>query len=364
MFKKIICVLMTLALVLGAFAACGGKTNEPAATTADKTEDSGAPTAEDAAGTDDTARRFSIVTTIFPVYDWVRNLLGDRAADCDITMLLDSGVDLHNYQPTAADILKVSHCDLFLYVGGESDEWVEDVLAQAENRDMLTVNLLETLGDRVKEEEVKEGMEAEHDHDHDHDGDEAEEAEHDHDHEEEAEYDEHVWLSVKNAAALCGVIAGKLGEMDEGNKAVYDANADAYIEKLNALDADYQAAVDAAAVKTVVFGDRFPFRYLVDDYGLDYYAAFVGCSAESEASFETVVFLANKIDELGLHAILQIETADGRIADTVRQNTAAKDQTVLTMDSLQSVDAGRVAQGVDYLSVMRDNLAVLQQALQ
>ena len=357
MFKKIICVLMTLALVLGAFAACGGKTNEPADVTAENADD-GSPAA------DATVKRFSIVTTIFPIYDWVRNLLGEKAADCDLTMLLDSGVDLHSYQPTAADILKVSQCDLFLYVGGESDEWVEGVLEQAENKDMLAVNLLEVLGDSVKAEEVKEGMEAEHDHDHDHDHDEAEEAEHDHDHEEEeVEYDEHVWLSVKNAAALCEVIAGKLGEMDEGNKALYDANAAAYIAQLNALDADYQAAVDAAAVKTVVFGDRFPFRYLVDDYGLDYYAAFVGCSAESEASFETVVFLAHKIDELGLKAILQIETADGRIADTIRQNTETKDQTVLTMDSLQSVTAGRLAQGVDYLSVMRDNLAVLKQAL-
>ena len=363
MFKKIICVLLTLALVLGAFAACGGKTETPAATTAEKTDETGAPATEPKP--EDTAKRFSIVTTIFPIYDWVRNLLGERTEACDMTMLLDSGVDLHSYQPTAADILKVSQCDLFLYVGGESDEWVDDVLAQAENKDMLVVNLLEALGDSVKAEEVKEGMEAEHDHDHDHDGDEAEEAEHDHDHEEEeTEYDEHVWLSVKNAAALCEVIAGKLGEMDEGNKALYDANAAAYIEQLNALDADYQAAADAAAVKTVVFGDRFPFRYLVDDYGLDYYAAFVGCSAESEASFETVVFLAHKIDELGLKAILQIETADGRIADTIRQNTETKDQAVLTMDSLQSVTAGRLAEGVDYLGVMRSNLEVLRQALQ
>ena len=360
MLKKIICVLLTLALVLGAFAACGSKTETPAATTAEKTDESGASATE--AKPEDTAKRFSIVTTIFPIYDWVRNLLGDRAADCDMTMLLDSGVDLHSYQPTAADILKVSHCDMFLYVGGESDEWVDDVLAQAENKDMLAVNLLDALGDSVKVEEVKEGMEAEHDHDHDED--EPQEAEHDHDHEEEeVEYDEHVWLSVKNAAALCEVIAGKLGEMDEVNKEIYDANAAAYIEQLNALDADYQAAVDAAAVKTVVFGDRFPFRYLVDDYGLDYYAAFVGCSAESEASFETVVFLSKKIDELGLKAILQIETADGRIADTIRQNTETKDQAVLTMDSLQSVTAGRLEQGVDYLGVMRNNLEVLRQAL-
>ena len=353
MLKKIICVLMALALVPGAFAACGGKTGGSGDVTAEQAGPGGA-------SPDETAKRFSIVTTIFPIYDWVRNLLGDRAEDCDLTMLLDSGVDLHSYQPTAADILKVSQCDLFVYVGGESDEWVEDVLAQAENKEMLTVNLLEALGDGVKTEEVKEGMEAD-----EHDHDEAQEAEHGHGHEEEeAEYDEHVWLSVKNAATLCGVIAGRLDEMDEGNKALYDANAAAYIARLNDLDAAYQAAVDAADVKTLVFGDRFPFRYLADDYGLDYYAAFVGCSAESEASFETVVFLAHKIDELGLKAVMQIETADGRIADTVRQNTETKDQTVLTMDSLQSVNAGRLAQGVDYLSVMRENLEVLRQALQ
>ena len=150
MFKKIICVLMTLALVLGAFAACGGNTNEPEHVTTEKTDGSNAPAAEDAATPE--AKRFSIVTTIFPIYDWVRNLLGERAPDCDLTMLLDSGVDLHSYQPTAADILKVSQCDLFLYVGGESDGWVDDVLAQAENKDMLVVNLLEALGDSVKEE--------------------------------------------------------------------------------------------------------------------------------------------------------------------------------------------------------------------
>lgn len=298
--------------------------------------------------------RLSIVTTIFPEYDWVMQLLGDKAEQAEVTMLLDNGVDLHSYQPTADDIVRISTCDMFVYVGGESDEWVGDVLSEAQNKDMIVVNLLEALGDAVKEEEIKEGMqEDEHEHEEDED-------EHEH---EEVEYDEHVWLSLKNAAVLCRHIADKLGQIDTANKTAYDANAEAYIEKLNALDAEYKAAVSAASVKTLLFGDRFPFRYLTDDYGLDYYAAFVGCSAETEASFETIVFLATKVDELDLHAIMQIESADGKIARTIKESTASKDQAILTMDSMQSTTSADVTNGASYLTIMEQNLAVLAEAL-
>ena len=322
--KKIISLALCLLLIAGLFAGCG------------RTEPSAAPA----------EKRLNVVTTIFPEYDWVRQIAGDKA---DVTMLLDNGVDLHSYQPTADDIIKISTCDLFIYVGGESDDWVEDVLQQAANQNMAVVNLLEVLGDSVKEEEVVEGMEAEEE--------EAEE-------EEEPEYDEHVWLSLRNAAVLCGRIADELGRIDAANAEAYRANADAYIAKLNALDGKYQAAIDAAGVKTLLFGDRFPFRYLADDYGVDYFAAFTGCSAESEASFETVIFLANKVDELDLHAIMQIESADGRIAETIRETTQSKDQKILTLDSMQSVTAKGVADGADYLAAMEQNLAVLQEALQ
>ena len=224
---------------------------------------------------------------------------------------------------------------------------------------MAVINLLEALGDDVKEEEVKEGMQ-EDEHEHDEDDDHEDE---DHDHEEETEYDEHVWLSLKNAAKLCGYIAGKLGEIDPDNKGAYTANVNAYVEKLNALDGKYKEAVNAGNTKTLLFGDRFPFRYLTDDYGLDYYAAFVGCSAESEASFETIMFLANKVDELGLKAIIQIESADGRIAGTIKDTTNTKDQTILTLDSMQSTTAADVKNGASYLSIMEKNLAVLKDAL-
>ena len=242
------------------------------------------------------SRPVKIVTTIFPIYDWVREIAGTET-DMELTMLLDSGVDLHNYQPTAQDILKIAQCDLFIFVGGESDEWTEDVMATAQNKDMVVINLLEALGEDVKEEEIVEGMEHEHHHDEDEDHDEhdhdEDHDEHEHHHEEEeAEYDEHVWLSLRNAEKRVQVIADALCETDADRAAAYRANAESYAEELNALDAAYEAMVSEAAYKTVLFGDRFPFRYMMDDYGLTYFAAFTGCSAETEASFQTILFLA------------------------------------------------------------------------
>ncbi len=285
--------------------------------------------------------KLSIVTTIFPEYDWVRQIVGDQIQNINLTLLMNNGVDIHNYQPTADDIVTISACDILLYVGGESDEWIEDVLAKASNKKMIVINLLDELDDAVKEEELVEGMKP-----------------------EEVEYDEHVWLSLKNAAVCCRIISQKLCKIDKKNQEVYTRNADDYIQKLEKLDAEYQSAVNAASVKTLLFGDRFPFRYLAEDYDLSYYAAFLGCSAETEASFQTIVFLANKVDELGLKAILQIESADGLIAKTIKQNTKAKNQTILTMNSLQSVTAKEISDGITYLSAMESNLLVLKNALQ
>ena len=300
--------------------------------------------------------KLRVVATIFPGYDWVHQIMGNRAAAADLTMLLDNGVDLHSYQPTTDDIIKVFDCDLFIYVGGESDGWAENALKTAANKDIKVVSLLEVLGERVKTEEIVEGMQdADHAHAHDH--------EHDHGHDHGEEADEHVWLSLKNAKTLVGAIADALQELDPDNKDTYAANASAYIEKLSALDGAYQSAVDGAARKTVLFGDRFPFRYLVDDYGLSYYAAFAGCSAESEASFETVSFLAKKVDELGLPCVLTIEGKNHKLAETIVQSTAGKNQKVLTMDSMQSMTSKDAANGATYLSVMEQNLSVLKEAL-
>ena len=485
-------------------------------------------------------KKLSIVTTIFPIYDWVREIVKGND-NVEITMLLDNGTDLHSYQPTAADILKVSTADLFIYVGGESDEWVEDVLTTAANPNLAAINLVEAMGDAIKAEEIVEGMEHEHEHEegeeeHEHEHEEielediqdrplsdfagewkslhplllageldafcehkAEEDEdesatketyftkyaanwacdavtmkitgdtisftdangktvtgsytyagytpilaedgdvksvryqytsntagapkyvqfndhgyqvsgaehfhvyfgndsfdalltaasnpyfvaadlttagilqqlmghnhegheHHHDHEEE-ETDEHVWLSLRNAQALCKVIAEELSKIDPANSAKYQSNLVAYSAQLIALDKAYTEMVNAAKYKTVLFGDRFPFRYLADDYGLTYFAAFSGCSAESEASFQTIVFLAQKVDELNLPAVMTIEHPKTRIAETVVATTQVKNAKILSMDSMQSVTAQDVKAGVTYLATMENNLAVLKEAL-
>lgn len=324
--KKILSIIVAASLAAGIFASCS--------------------TAEDASND-----KLQIVTTIFPEYDWVMNVLGDEADNADVTMLLDTGVDLHSFQPTADDIMKVATCDLFIYVGGESDEWVEDALAEAVNPDMVVINLLDVLGDTVVEEELVEGMEGE---------EEEEECEE----EEGPEYDEHVWLSLRNAAVLTQYIADQLEEIDPEHADAYEANAAAYIDELNALDSEYEAAVAEGATDTLLFGDRFPFRYMTEDYGLNYYAAFIGCSAETEASFETIMFLAGKVDELGLSSVIAIEGTDHRIAETIIQNTAAHDQQILTLDSMQSVTAQDVNNGASYIGIMRSNLDVLRQALE
>lgn len=515
--KKILSCLLAVALVTMSLTACGKPT-----------------TAAGEASSNNNDKKISIVATTFPQYDWLRQLLGDKTENVDLTLLLDNGVDLHSYSPTVEHIAKIADCDLFVYVGGESDGWVTDALKSVNNQDMVAVNLLDVLGDRVKQEEIVEGMEHDHDHDHEHDeisledikdrplsdwsgdwstiekplasgdldkyvthkaeengtdfdtqksayakrwksdyasisitettinfgdapanyqyigyklvesdhgasvwygfelestdsstphyiafsdhgtgGEEEHEDEHDehedhdtphfhlrygnesfealtaiedwaptyfptdasgaeiaevmgghsHAHEEEEEMDEHVWLSLKNAQVICSYLAKELGDLDEKNAAVYSANADVYNAKLDELDAQYQAVADAAPNKTLLFGDRFPFRYLADDYGLTYFAAFSGCSAEIEASIPTVAFLAEKVNELSLKHIMVIESSDQSIAKTIIQTTTDKHQDVLVLDSMQSVTAGDAAAGTTYLSLMESNLQVLKTAL-
>lgn len=293
----------------------------------------------------DTAK-YSIVCTTFPQYDWLREIIGENADSFSLMLLLDKGGDLHSYQPTAESIARISSADMFVYVGGESDTWVEDALKGAVNKDMRVVNLMDLLGGMVKEEELVEGMQC------------YEEAEH-----EETEYDEHVWLSLKNAAYLTGALSETLQELDAEHAQEYAANAAAYIESLNALDREYADAVKQSEKKTILFGDRFPFRYLTEDYGIHYYAAFAGCSTETDASFETVTFLSGKVDELGLHTILTIEGSDQKIAEIIRENTHGKNQQIQTVNSLQSVTAKEIQDGFTYLKAMRENYEVLKNAL-
>ena len=513
------------------------------------------------AGASAFAAKKSIVCVTYPEYDWVMNILGDKASKFNVSLLQKNGTDLHSYQPSVKDIASISTCDMLVYVGGESDEWVEKALSNAKNKNMIVVNMMEVLGDRVKEEEIVEGMEHHHEDAHHHDGDEhhheeaashhhsvafkdsdvknrslsefngewtsayvyykegsldsaiaftaAQEpktdlallracydkglktdidyiningsnvsfkikgktkeakyayagyrivsyaagnrgvryffevqgkangcpkyigfndhmiaptkpehyhfyssnksiddmcgesdnwptyfpknyskdevskafagynpmahssaaghsdhhAHHHHDEDEEIEYDEHVWLSLKNAVMIVNHLSEKIQTLDSANAAAYKTNTASYVKQLSDLDREYAKTVATASRKTVLFGDRFPFRYLTEDYGLSYYAAFVGCSAESEASFETIRFLSKKVDELGLKSVLTIEKSDKKIAKTIISNTSGKNQTVLEMDSLQSVTNDDIKSGRNYLSAMKKNLEVLKKAL-
>jgi len=299
------------------------------------------------------AAKKSIVCVTYPDYDWVMNILGGKASGFNVTLLQKNGTDLHSYQPSVKDIASISSCDMLVYVGGESDEWVEKALSNAKNKNMVVVNMMEVLGDKVKEEEFVEGMQGE-EHEHEH--------EHHHD-EDEVEYDEHVWLSLKNAVEIVNHLSEKIQSLDSANSSVYKSNAASYVKQISDLDREYEKAVATSSKKTVLFGDRFPFRYLVDDYGLSYFAAFVGCSAESEASFETITFLSKKVDELGLKSVLTIEKSDKKIARTIISNTKEKNQEVLEMDSLQSVADSDIKGGRNYLSAMKKNLEVLKKAL-
>ncbi len=293
----------------------------------------------------DEEEKIKIIATTFPSYDWMREIIGEESDGLELTLLMDKGVDLHSFQPSIEEISNIKNSDLLIYVGGTSDKWVDDLLAINET-DLTAIGLMNVLGDGIKEEVIVEGME--HDHE---------------DHEHEGELDEHLWLSLKNAGLFSRAFAQKLGEIDPDNAEVYKKNADSYIEKLEILDNQFREVVEKAPNKYLIFGDRFPFRYLVDDYGLDCYAAFSGCSTEIEASFETISFLSNKMDELKLASILVIDNSDQKIATTILNNSKDPNRKILVLDSMQSVNSSDIKSGTTYLSIMEKNLKILEESL-
>lgn len=323
MFKKLLCAAVLITTLL---TACGGKSSA----------------VTDNAGTD----KINIIAANFPQYDWVRSILGEEAENAELSFLLSNGTDMHSYQPSVEDISKISSCDMFIYTGGESDAWVEKALNTAVNSDMVVINLIDVLGSNVKEEELTEGMQSD---------------EHD-EHDDEAELDEHVWLSLKNAQLICTYIAEELAKLDTENAQPYLKNAEGYNTELGLLDKKYREATENASCKTLLFGDRFPFRYLADDYELSYYAPFPGCSAETEASFKTIAFLASKMDALGLKNIIIIENSNDLLAKTIIENTADKNRDILMLDSMQSVTSKDTDKS--YISVMEQNLEALKKAVE
>lgn len=287
----------------------------------------------------------SIVCTAFPQYDFVRNIIGSEDG---LTLLLDNGADLHSYEPTAQDIIKIGSADIFIYGGGVSDDWVDGVIKSANNPDLKIIATMD-LVDTLKEEYVAGMQQENHKHEHHeaHTGDHSNE-------------DEHIWLSLRNAVKITQSLCDSICEADPEKSEIYRANTQRYISELSALDEEYKNTVASSARKTVLFADRFPFRYLTEDYKLTYFAAFAGCSSESEASFETMAFLIDKTNELSLPVVLTIEGSDGSLAKTVCDSTGAKTS---VLDSCQSVSLTDIANGTTYINIMKSNLDVLREAL-
>ena len=322
------------------------------------------------------SNKISIVCTTFPQYDWVKNILGEEAERFNVTLLLDNGVDMHSYQPAVKDIATAGSSNLFIYVGGESDTWVEDALKEAKNKDLKAINLMETLGNSVKEEEVVEGMQEEREslgHSHEKSSKEKQEQTQKEIHEnsqeinwqkeaadEEPEYDEHIWLSIRNAEIMVKNIEKAIEQLDSDNAKVYQTNAENYIKKLDTLDKQYANTIQNAKYKAILFGDRFPFRYFADEYGLKYYAAFPGCASDTEPSAATMAFLINKAKEEQIPVILKMELSNENIANAIAETTHAK---VKTFYSCHNLTAKEFADGETYLSMMKKNVETLKEAL-
>ncbi|MDR2649338.1 MAG: metal ABC transporter substrate-binding protein [Clostridiales bacterium] len=299
------------------------------------------------AATDSHDDKINVVATIFPPYDFTRSIAGDKA---EISMLLPPASESHSFEPTPQDIIKIQNCDIFIYVGGESDEWVNSILDSIDVSRMKIVTLMDCV--EVVEEEIVEGMQD----DEEDTRDDEEETDEEHEH----EYDEHVWTSPRNAKLIVQRISDTLCGTDPGNAAIYKANTDAYIAVLDELDSKFQGVVDTAARGTIVFGDRFPFRYFADAYGLDYYAAFPGCSTETEASAATVAFLIDKVKTEQIPVVFHIELSNAKMADTIAEAAGAK---VLELHAGHNISKADFESGKTYIDIMTANIEALREAL-
>jgi len=290
------------------------------------------------------SKGISVVCATAPLYDWTRKIT-EGTDGTDLSLIIGNGTDLHSFQPSAKDIISIKNADVLVYVGGESDGWISDALKDPANKNRQVVCLMDILKDAIVEEEIVEGMQGEEEDGHE-------------EHEEGPEYDEHVWMSLRLTRRSCKAIEEALEKVSSSNAAKYKANLDAYDKKLSELDKQYEEMVKGARLDTMVVCDRYPFRYLAEDYKLKYSAAFVGCSAETEASFETVKFLADKVKALDSKAVLIIDNSDGKLAKTVLETAGKSSVKVEVLDSMQSCGAD-----LDYIRTMTENLEKLKTAL-
>ena len=298
--------------------------------------------------------KIKIVCTVFPQYDWLRNIIGESER-IELSLIVKNGADIHSYQPTAADIMQIAECDMIVYVGGEVDTWVNDALEMADNEQTLKLSMSECEG--VMMREISSASEN-HEHEgHEHEG-------HEHEGHEHGATDEHLWLSLKNAMAICRALCDALCGLDPDDEQSYIQNTEKYIENLSALDQKYSQTVESVGEndRFVLFCDRFPFVYLLDDYGVEYIAAFEGCSADANADFGTVVRLIEEYDAHSLKCVIVCEDSDGRLAQTVVASSQAAEGEILVMNSLQAVSQKQIDGGESYIGLMEENLEVLRAA--
>lgn len=288
-----------------------------------------------------TQAKLTIISTSFPGYDFARAITKD-SKDVEVKMLLKPGAEMHTFEPTPQDIKNIKNSDIFIYVGGDSDEWIEDVLDDIDTDKTKVIKLMD-LVDTVEEEHV-EGME-------EHEEDEEE---------EEVEYDEHVWTSPINAITITNKIKDEIVKIDKDNKELYEKNASNYINELTNIDTEIKDIVKNSKRQEIIFGDRFPLRYFVEEYGLSYYAAFPGCSEQTEASAKTISFLIDKVKSDEVPVVFHIELSNGKIADTISKETGAK---VLEFKTAHNISQKDFDAGVTYVDIMKDNIKVLKEAL-
>ena len=351
--KRIITVCLGLCLVTTSLSGCKSKVSEEV---------------------DDTGK-LNVVTTIFPYYDFVRQIAGDKV---NLKMIVPAGMDTHSFEPTATDMINMGKADVLIYNGGEMESWMPKVIDAASNSKMISEAMMDNVDTVV--EEIVDGMEEEDEHEHSEsheDSDEHEDLdehehfdenqhnsdtlkEHNDDTEEEPEYDEHIWTSPDNACRIVKRIAEILGDADKENAKFYKENADKYIKKLEAVDKEFEDIVDKSSCHYLVFGDRFPLRYFVDEYDLDYSAAFAGCSSDTEPSADTVAFLIDKVKQEKVPVVLKIELTSPKVADSIAEATGTKVETFYTC---HNVTKDEFDKGVTYLDLMKKNVGVLKDAL-
>lgn len=319
-YKGMIYVTIAIVMIVGTLVSCA-KSSDDTFNPADKV-------------------KLNVVATIFPQYDFLRQIGGDNI---NLKMLLKPGAESHSFEPTPHDIKNIENSDLFVYVGGDSDSWIDDILDSVNTKKTTVVSLMDCVS--TKEEESVEGMMP--------DGDDADTS-------GEPEYDEHVWTSPKNAEAIVQKLSDKLCSLDPKHAGEYQENTKKYLSKLEKLDQEFRDIVNNAKRKEIIVGDRFPFRYFADEYGLNYFAAFPGCSTDTEASADTMAFLIDKVKEDKIPVVFHIELSNQQVCNAICEQTGAKSE---LLNAVHNISADDYASGVTYINLMEHNVEVLKEAL-